>query len=235
MTRAALLLTCEHGGARVPARYARSFTGARTTLATHRGLDLGALQLARELGRRLDVPLLSCTVTRLLVDANRSLHHRQLFSEFTRGLPEDERARIVERYWWPHRDAVDEALRAGLEASGTVAHVSVHSFTPRWNGVEREVDVGLLYDPSRASERALASRWIAALAALEPELRLRRNRPYRGTADGLTSALRKRHAATCYAGLELEVAQRFPLGDPDRWRRLRRSLAESLRDALVTR
>ena len=36
-----------------------------------------------------------------------------------------------------------------------------------------------------------------------------RNRPYRGTADGLTTALRSRYLPSRYFGIELEVNQRF--------------------------
>jgi hypothetical protein len=40
-----------------------------------------------------------------------------------------------------------------------------------------------------------------------PHLRVRRNRPYRGTSDGLTTHLRRRFAAKDYAGIELELNQ----------------------------
>ena len=228
MTRVALLFTCEHGGAQVPARLRPLFADAGEALASHRGLDIGALKLARELARALRAPLLACTTSRLVVDANRSLGHPRLFSEFTRGLPAAERERLVERHWRPHRAAVTAQLVAARRSRRRLVHVSVHSFTPVWEGVERDVDVGLLYDPSRPGERELAGAWIEALRERDGELRLRRNQPYRGTADGVTSALRKQHGAERYVGLELEVSQRFPRGDARAWRRLRRDLADSL-------
>ena len=62
-----LLVTCEHGGNRVPKRYRRLFAGWESVLASHRGYDPGALTLARELARAFDAPLVASTVTRLLV------------------------------------------------------------------------------------------------------------------------------------------------------------------------
>jgi predicted N-formylglutamate amidohydrolase len=48
----------------------------------------------------------------------------------------------------------------------------VHSFTPALRGVRRNADLGLLYDPARAGELALARRWRAALREVGPELRV---------------------------------------------------------------
>jgi predicted N-formylglutamate amidohydrolase len=231
-----LVLSCEHGGARVPAPLAPRFRGARAALAGHRGSDPGALELARDLARRPDLarrlaaPLVATTVSRLVVDANRSLGHPRLFSEWTRALPEAERAALVDRVWRPHRARVEAAVRAA--GRGPVLHVSVHSFTPRLKGVPRRTDVGLLYDPARWLERAAVDAWLASLGALAPQLRLRRNHPYRGTSDGLTTYLRTVFGDERYAGLELEVSQRLPLGPRREWARLRSAIARSLAAAL---
>ena len=205
--RQAVVLSCEHASARVPARWAPLFAGQERVLASHRGSDRGALSLARELARRLDAPLCACTTTRLLADANRSAGHPRVFSEWTRVLPETERLQILARCWAPHREAVEAAVLAALRRGGRVLHVSVHSFAPRLGGTSRGCDVGLLYDPARAAERTLCARWRGALRETDPLLRVRRNHPYRGAADGLTTALRRRFAPTRYLGIELEVSQ----------------------------
>ncbi|QDU68156.1 N-formylglutamate amidohydrolase [Engelhardtia mirabilis] len=226
-----LVLSCEHGGNRVPARYRNVLRGAEAALASHRGLDQGAAQLARQAARALGAPLVLSTTTRLLVDANRSHDNPGCFSEWTRGLPAAERERLLERYWRPHRLAVEQAVVA--KGRRRVLHLSVHSFTPVWKGVQRDVDVGLLYDPARRLERAFVDAWLAELAASRPDLRLRRNRPYRGTSDGLTTALRQRFAPARYLGVELEVSQQLTLGPAAPWARLRRELVRSLGRALA--
>jgi predicted N-formylglutamate amidohydrolase len=226
----ALVFTCEHGGNRVPARYQEHFEGAARAVASHRGWDRGALPLARELARAFAAPLFACTTTRLLVDPNRSVGHPGLFSEWTRDLSRAEREAILARWWAPHREDVERTVRSRARGRRPVLHLSVHSFTPRWKGRARTVDVSLLYDPSRAPERAFAGAWLGALGTRRPELRLRRNQPYRGTADGLTSYLRTRFPEERYLGIELEVSQRFPLASSSSWRRLRRDLVETLRE-----
>jgi predicted N-formylglutamate amidohydrolase len=83
----ALLITCEHGGNRIPAAYRSLFIGRKALLATHRGYDAGALVMAEALSISLRAPLVSSTVSRLLVDLNLSVGNPQLFSEMTRGEP----------------------------------------------------------------------------------------------------------------------------------------------------
>jgi predicted N-formylglutamate amidohydrolase len=84
----------------------------------------------------------------------------------------------------------------------------VHSFTPVLDGTARKADIALLYDPARPRERALAAHWLRALRVAEPARVVRRNDPYRGSADGLTTALRGEYPAARYLGIEIEVNQR---------------------------
>ena len=102
-------------------------------------------------------------------------------------------------------------------------HVASHSFTPMLDGVPRQADVAWLYDPRRPGEAAFARAWMLALAKLAPDLRLRRNYPYQGRADGLTASLRKHHPDAAYVGIELEVNQRFVDQGGAAWDRLRTS------------
>jgi predicted N-formylglutamate amidohydrolase len=71
----AFLVTCEHGGNRIPAPYRKLFVRQRALLDSHRGWDPGALQMARALSTALRAPLVASTTSRLLVDLNRSAGH----------------------------------------------------------------------------------------------------------------------------------------------------------------
>lgn len=78
------IITCEHGGRAVPVALAPLFAGHEELLASHRGWDPGALDLAERLTRRLAAPLHAARTSRLVVDLNRSLHAPDLFSELWR-------------------------------------------------------------------------------------------------------------------------------------------------------
>ena len=222
------VVTCEHGGNRVPARCARLFRGHRALLDSHRGFDPGAMVMAKALAGALRAPLVTSTVSRLVVDLNRSIGHPQCLSAATRGAPPQLRTWIVEQYYRPYRAEVEHLVRRSVARGRRVIHVSSHSFTPELNGKVRCADVGLLYDPARRSEAELCARWKASLAAIAPEIRVRRNYPYAGKGDGLTTALRRCFPCRAYVGVELEVNQRIVFADRRRWTALRDALIESL-------
>ena len=73
-----LLITCEHGGNRIPREFAGLFPKSRAE--SHFGWDIGALELARRFATRLRAPLIACTISRLLVDQNRSESNPAIWS-----------------------------------------------------------------------------------------------------------------------------------------------------------
>jgi predicted N-formylglutamate amidohydrolase len=225
-----VLISCEHGGNRVPNEFASRFAGASAVLATHRGYDLGALAVARALGRRLGVAPFVATTTRLVVDLNRSPGNRNVFSSYTRSLPAGQRDAALAAHYWPYRKAVEAAVASAVEAGGTVLHVSAHSFTPELRGEVRNCDVGFLYDPRVSGEAQFVEVWSAALHAAAPGLVLRRNYPYRGVSDALVTHLRRRYGARGYVGMELEVNQKH-VGSRG-WRALVAVLAATLATAV---
>jgi predicted N-formylglutamate amidohydrolase len=222
-----LLLTCEHGGNRVPAEYRQLFGRHRQLLESHRGYDPGALELARACARRLKVPLHFATVTRLLVELNRSPGHRALFSAVSKALPAAERAALLEKHYFPYRRRIEGAVAQAAKSGRRVIHISFHTFTPQLDGVVRKADVGLLYDPRRPDEAAFSALFKQMLASARPLLTIRKNYPYQGKADGFTTALRKKWDGAVYLGIELEVNQRWPLTERREWPLLQRAIAEA--------
>ena len=184
--------------------------------------------MARDFARGLGATLLHTTVSRLLIELNRSLGHRQGFSS---RVPKDLHAELIRRFYEPYRRRLEARVAAAVRRGKRVVHLSCHSFTPRLAGVPRRADVGLLYDPRRRGERALCLAW-QRLLAREGTLVARRNYPYRGWGDGLTTDLRKRFSGREYTGVELEVNQKFPRAGGARWRRVRHTLVATFAAAL---
>jgi predicted N-formylglutamate amidohydrolase len=228
-----ILVTCEHGGNRVPRRYAPLFRGLERQLRTHRGFDFGALLMAREISRHFTALLVASTVTRMLVDLNRSISNRRLYSAASRAAPKEEADRILRDHYFPYRRRVEGLVAKAIGRGRRVVHISSHSFTPRLHGRVRRADVGLLYDPARRGESDLCALWKTALENVATELTVRRNSPYAGKNDGLTTHLRLRHRPSEYVGIELEINQRLLVGGARRWAPLRAAIVESLRLALA--
>jgi predicted N-formylglutamate amidohydrolase len=197
-------------------------------LNSHHGYDPGALRMARSLAAALEAPLVAATTSRLLIDLNRPVSHPRLYSTITRNTSAELRAEIARRYHQPYLAEVECLVRKSVAHGRRVIHISSHSFTPELNGSWRQADVGLLYDPGRAGEVELCARWKSELTEYSPQLRIRRNYPYRGKDPGLTALLRARFPADTYVGVELEVNQSIVFGARQRWTELCRAVPKTL-------
>ena len=206
---AKVVVTCEHGGNAIPSRYRLLFHNHLGLLTTHRGYDIGALPLATALAKKVGDAFYFSRVSRLLVELNRSLHNPVLFSEITGTLPPEERQELLREYYFPYREAVEKKIRDFIQTGHQVVQVAVHTFTPVLEGVERQADIGLLFDPARKGEREFCERWRQILQRANDRLMVRMNYPYLGVDDGFTTYLRTRFAPEAYAGIELEVNQKF--------------------------
>jgi predicted N-formylglutamate amidohydrolase len=201
-----LIITCEHAGNEVPEEYQLLFLGHTEILDSHRGWDPGAWSLASCLAKRLNAPLFGCLTTRLLIEANRSPDHEQLFSEFTLPLAASEKEKLIQRFYKPYRERVQATIE---KSNKPLIHLSIHSFTPIWNNLERKTDIGILFDPDRNSELIFSQKFQALLFIHLPDLQIHFNEPYKGTDDGFTTWLRKKYKSADYTGIEIEVNQKF--------------------------
>ena len=199
-----LVMSCEHAVNTVPERYRHLFHQQEDVLQTHRAIDLGALDIANRIRQTIPCDFSQATVSRLLIDCNRSLIHHQCFSEFSKPLPALEKQELINQYYLPYRQHTEALIQHHVDNGAQVLHVSIHSFTPELDGKIRNACIGLLYDHNRHGEREVARIWRSLLNAQSPAYRVRMNYPYHGKTDGFASSLRKKHAETDYLGLEIE-------------------------------
>ncbi len=218
-----LMLTCEHASTDLPAPWRWPESDA-WLVGTHWSFDFGAAALTEALARATGAPAVLAGFTRLLVDPNRPLDSDTLFRDRAEGRsvslnvavsPSDRAARI-DGYWRPFHAAVDEVA---------IPHrprllLSIHSFTPVYEGVRRAVEVGVLH----AGEPVLAAQWQRALATHGYDVRV--DEPYVGAGGFIYSA--ETHAARAGARtLELEFRQDL-LADPVHAARLERAVLATL-------
>ncbi|MBN1521307.1 MAG: N-formylglutamate amidohydrolase [Candidatus Aureabacteria bacterium] len=219
------MLTCEHGGNRIPPEYRKLFFFHKSLLHSHKAFDKGARELFRTLSKKLKAMGFLSTTTRLLVDLNRSPESRSLFSFITRSLDEKERMSILLYHYTPYRKEVSQAVKRCSRKGFPLIHISIHTFAPLLKRKKRETDIGLLFDPSRKSERKFCLHLRKAMKIRFPGRLIRFNSPYKGTSDGLTSSLRCMFSEGRYLGIELEVNQKFARMKKHRWQSFRENLA----------
>ncbi|TWU46999.1 N-formylglutamate amidohydrolase [Rubripirellula reticaptiva] len=230
MTSPEWLITCEHGGNLVPKPFQSHFAtpGAARALNSHRGYDPGALEAATQFAKAQVAELISSETTRLLVDLNRSQDNPGLYSPFTSNLSASQRATLLDDWYYPYRKQVEGELRSRIQSAGCVVHLSIHTFTPRFKGTWRPIDVGFLFDPVRAGEAAFCQAWLSDVKRKHPRVRAVANQPYAGTDDGFTTALRQKFADSNYLGIEVEISHRFWKRSPQSQKNIVRALLETI-------
>lgn len=216
----------------MPGRFAALFKGCRRALKSHRGYDIGALELAEFAAGRFGATVHFSAVTRLLVDLNRSPGNPRRFSEISGRLGIQERESVMRDYYFPYRRRVESEVDRFCREGEKVLHLSVHTFTPVLGGKVRNAGIGLLYDPGRSRERLFCSLWKRKLREIAPALKVRLNYPYSGRADGFTGYLRSRYEEELYLGVELEVNQEYAAGRRKKWLDLQNTIVNSLAAAL---
>lgn len=170
-------------------------------LESHRGYDVRVAPLFLRLEPLFDQSF-HYRYSRLLIEPNRSIHHKDLFSPFTTTLSREEKADLMSNYYLPYRKMVETFIERYIDQQ--VIHISVHTFTPKLGNQDRSTPIGLLFDSKRQAERDLAVLWKKSIKELDQDLKVRFNYPYRGSADGFTTYLRKAFPENYY-GFELEV------------------------------
>ena len=227
------IISCEHASNRVVPRFTHLFKGEEEVLSSHQAYDAGAANLARRLSGRLQSSVYLGSISRLLIDLNRSPSNRKsLYSIYSKKLHQNDRELLLHKYYLSYREKVTGAI-AGIIAKGQpVLHISVHSFAPAKNGKARKADIGLLYDPVRNIEKDICNFLVELLKEKLASLRVRRNYPYLGKSDGFTSFLRKKYSAKLYAGIEIEINQVLLSADDTKKQKTENVLTEGIETIL---
>ncbi len=181
-------------------------------LKTHVSFDLGALKLASLLRQKVGGQLHSGSLSRLLVDFNRSPRHPQLIGPWGQRLTSIEQLKLIDTRYNTYRDRVFRQVQQAIANPGVerVLLLSIHSFTPVWQGRARKTDLGILFRPNIAKELAMAQTLRNRLreTASFSKLNIHFNRPYRGHTNCLSNEISDRYLGSRkFCALFLEFNQ----------------------------
>ena len=223
-----ILITCEHGGNYIPEYYKKWFKNKKNILNSHLGYDPGALEMARNVFHKLRCPFVYEKVSRLLIEQNRSLGRGMVFSPISHLLSELDKRKTVTEIYNPYHRKVEFVIDDAVKKKIFTYHFSIHSFTPVLNEKIRNADIGLLYDPSRKIEKNISAIIATILEREIPGLKSRKNYPYKGVSDGLTTFLRGKKPDSSYCGIEIELNQKHFFKNSEIWRGLMKKMPSCL-------
>ena len=227
------IISCEHASNRIPPRFIHVFEGGEKILSSHQAYDAGAAGVARRLGKNCSSSVHLGSISRLLIDLNRSAFNRKsLYTPYSRKLPQGERQLLLDKYYQPFREKVTEEIGRTIKSGRPVLHISLHSFSPVKSGKSRKADIGLLYDPARRTEKHICRFLVTLLKEKAVSLRVRRNYPYLGKTDGFTAFLRRKYPGKIYAGIEIEINQALMSSSKKKKRKAEDIIAAGIRTIL---
>lgn len=144
-----VMVTCEHASNGLPEPYSWS-KGDEKLKDTHWAYDPGAADTAKLLAQKLQTISILSKFTRLLLDSNRTLYSETLFRkmcdgralDLNSGLSAEERHNRINRFHVPYHLLVGEIA----EFLDPDLIISIHTFTPNYEGQIRSVELGVLYE-----------------------------------------------------------------------------------------
>jgi len=149
------IVTCEHAMTNLPPEKSWGKADlARDLPSLHWASDPGALELAEELADAIRAPLIHSLYSRLFVDVNRPVSSSTLARLLADGQPvelnddvkvsKDVLVERIMKYYLPYHGEIERIASQVLAQTA----ISVHTFTPNYEGQVREMEVGVLYSTS---------------------------------------------------------------------------------------
>jgi predicted N-formylglutamate amidohydrolase len=203
-----LVLVADHAGRELPGEYGHLGLPA-AEFERHIAYDIGVAGVTERLAAALGVPAVMARFSRLLIDPNRGEDDPTLIRQLYDGtvipgnypMAAPEREERLDRFYRPYHDAVAALVASVAEETGKAPFIlSVHSFTPSMQGIERPWHAGVLWDSDDRAVRPLLSMLSAGTTLVIGD-----NEPYDGALRGDTMF---RHAiVNGYAHALLEIRQ----------------------------
>ena len=232
---APILLICEHASSMIPTEFDNLGLDPSARIS-HVAWDIGGGDVARHLSDKLDAPLVSGGVSRLVYDCNRPPSAEDAIPEKSEiitvpgntDLSEQDRAARALLIHDPFHAAVAGLLATHRDRiAAPVAVITVHSFTPIYFGQPRDVEIGFLHSDNPD----------ISMAAQDIENRKGRyktalNQPY-SASDGVTYTLQKHGDANQLPSLMVEIRNDL-VNTPAKAHAVADHLSETLHDAVTS-
>jgi len=155
-----VLLVCDHASNRFPKSLGTMGLDYLDRLS-HITVDIGSRATTESLARQLNTTAILCQYSRLIVDCNRNISDNSAYLDKSDGvdipgnqnLNDNEKEIRESEIYWPYHNAIDTQISRLKRQKVSPIIISIHSFTPVFNGNKREWEVGVLWDKDPTTAR----------------------------------------------------------------------------------
>jgi predicted N-formylglutamate amidohydrolase len=230
--RAPFVLVCEHASRFIPPEL-DDLGLTEPALSAHIAWDIGARDMSVALAGLLDAPLVAGCISRLVYDCNRPFEAPDCIPATSevfeipgnQALDATVRKARHDAVHAPFHTALSDVIAAQQSRTGgTVSLITLHSFTPVYQGVPRDLELGFLCHANETLAQAAL-----AIETKRGRYRAALNAPY-APSDGVTHTLAAQGEAKGLPALMIEVRNDL-IDTPETARAMAVHLAETLRAA----
>ena len=206
------IVICDHASNHIPNEY-NGLGLSKEILNTHIAYDIGAKEVALNISKFLNCPLVMTNFSRLLIDANRGVDDPTLIMKISdesviEGNKKisflnnsDERKKRIKNFYEIYHKKISDIINASISKKVFPAIISIHSFTPFWRGKKRSIDLGILWD----SDDRLPDIFFNYLNKNYKNMDIGNNTPYSGRMKNDT--LYKHGTSQGLANILIEIRQ----------------------------
>ena len=222
------VIVCEHAGFAIPGALGNLGLSA-SELQSHVAWDPGAAAVAEMLADNLSGTLVKQRYSRLVYDCNRPPSSPDAMRDLSEDtiIAGNQNLSDEEKHWRTQNiyEAFHASVAEQLNRRTNPVMITVHSFTPVYKGVYRDVDVGILHD-----EDARLGDSMLAVAQFDEGVLVRRNEPY-GPQDEVTHTLVKHGQGGKVLNVMIEIKNTL-IADEKSQRHYAGQLAETIKTAV---
>ena len=175
------IFLCDHASNCIPDEYNNLGLNKEERLA-HIAWDPGSLAVAQILSKQFDAPIVRSTISRLVIDVNRSRKAVDLIptiSENTKipgneNIDVDERNKRINLYHNPYHEMINRLIDDRQKTGIKSIVIAVHSFTPIYNNIPRPWPIGLI----PCQDERFSKQFFMALQGDNAKMNIGWNEPY---------------------------------------------------------
>ena len=181
-----VIILCDHASNYIPPKY-KNLGLKNNQIQKHIGWDIGAANVAKKISKSLDATLIMTGYSSLLIDCNRPFGVPEAFIKKSENtiipgnfnLTKKEKTYRAEKYCIPYRNKIENIIKSRMKKKIIPIIISIHSFTPVYNGKSRPWHLGLLF----RKEKRLFSLLIKELQK-DKSIKTGINQPYKCNLKG---------------------------------------------------